>query len=103
MSNKPKEKMILVTSGFGANTNQPYVQIESEDLDKPLQISPGEARALGLNLLQAAEAAETDGFLVGFFRKLDTDRRYVAVILQEFREYRKERGQVDKGENRHVE
>lgn len=61
-------KVILVSSGYGLNTRLPFVQIESEDLDKPIQVSPQEARDLALNLLQAAEGADTDAFMVDFLK-----------------------------------
>lgn len=103
-SKQPREKMILVTSGYGANTNQPFVQVEAEELDRPLQMSPNEARALAVNLLEAADAAETDGYLVGFFRdELKQDRQGIAVILSNFRKYRRQRAKIDKGTNRFME
>ena len=104
MSKQPREKMILVSSGFGANTNEPFVQIEMEELDRPKQMSPNEARALALNLLECADAAESDGFLVGFFRdELKQDRQGIAVILNDFRKYRRRRSKTDKGTNRFTE
>ena len=103
-SKQPRNKMILVSSGFGANTNQPFVQFEAEELDHPVQMSPNEARALAINLLEAADAAETDGFLVGFFQdELKQERQTVAILLRDFRKYRTQRGKIDKGTNRYVE
>lgn len=104
MSKQPREKMILVSSGFGANTNEPFVQVQAEELDHPIQMSPNEARALAVNLLEAADAAETDGYLVGFFRdELKQDRQGIAVILNDFRKYRKKRAKTDKGTNRFMD
>ena len=81
------EKTILVSSGFGSKARKPFVVIESEDLDKPLQISPDDARNLAMNLLRAAEAADTDAFLVDFMK--DTlDPQQIASLLYEFRNAR---------------
>ena len=85
-------KTILCSSGYGANTRRPFVQIESEDLDRPLQLSPEEAQDLALNLLQAAEAALTDGFLVEYATKIiGVDRSAAAGWLVEYREFRDQR------------
>lgn len=60
-----------------------------------IQMSPEIARDLAHNLLAAADAAESDGFLVGWLQ--DTiqvdDMRTIASLLVEFREYRKARRQ----------
>jgi len=81
---------ILVSSGYGGNTRKPFVMMEAEALDRPMQLSPAEARDLALNLLQAADAAEGDAFLVEFFRKeLGQDDKVAASILHQYREFRK--------------
>jgi hypothetical protein len=55
------------------------------------QMPPEAARELAFNLLGAADAAESDGFLVGFLR--DTigvdDMRAVVTLLTQFRGYRR--------------
>jgi len=61
---------VMVSSGFGYNTQQPYVQVLIEAADWSTQMSPATARELAFNLLTAADAAESDGFLVGFLRRL---------------------------------
>jgi hypothetical protein len=68
MNKQPKEQMFLVSSGYGGNTKRPFVQLQHPSIDRPLTISPNEARALALNLMECADAAETDGFLVEFFK-----------------------------------
>lgn len=60
------QNSIIVTSGDGGNTKRPFVMIENQALDRPLQLSPAEARDLAANLLQAAEAAETDQLIIEF-------------------------------------
>jgi hypothetical protein len=86
---------IMITSGFGHNTQQPYVQMLIGRADWMTQMPPETARELAFNLLGAADAAESDGFLVGFFREtigID-DMRAVASLLIQFREYREKRAQ----------
>ena len=59
-------KNILVSSGYGGNTKKPFVMIEGDSIDEAIQMSPIEARDLALNLLQCADAAESDAFIVEF-------------------------------------
>lgn len=84
------DKIILVTSGYGGNTQRPFVMIEAEELDRPIQLSPDEARNLGINLMQAAEAAESDQSIVEFgMKKLNLSLQEAAGLLVQFREVRK--------------
>lgn len=89
---------IMVTSGFGHNTQQPYVQVLIHKADWSTQMPPATARELAFNLLQCADAAESDGFLVTFLRNvIGSDQPSVlASILIQFRKYRE--AQL-KGEN----
>lgn len=84
---------ILVSSGYGGNTREPFVEIKMEyPKDHPLQIHPDEARALAMNLLEAADAADTDQFLFEFVSKdLHSGDQAAAGILMEFRKFRDER------------
>lgn len=79
-----------VSSGFGHNTQMPYVQVLIPKADWMTQMSPADARRVAFNLLACADAAESDGFLVGFFRDhIGLDKAsHVAGLLMEFREYR---------------
>lgn len=80
---------ILVSSGYGGNTRKPFVMIEADEIDQPIQLSPAEARDLAVNLLQAAEAAEGDAFIVEFTtRQLKSDVQHARVLLLEFRKFR---------------
>lgn len=81
-----------VSSGFGHNTQKPFVQVLIESADFVTQMPPEKARELALNLLTCADAAESDGFIVGFMKKAAdvTDQRALATILVQFREYRDE-------------
>lgn len=81
---------VMVTSGFGHNTQRPYVQVVIEAADWSSQMPPEKARELAFNLLSAADAAESDGFLVTFLQQrigVD-DMRALASVLVEFRDYR---------------
>lgn len=79
-----------VSSGFGHNTQAPYVQVLIPKADWMTQMPPATARELAMNLLACADAAESDGFLIGFFRKEIgiEDMRMIAGLLVQFREYR---------------
>jgi hypothetical protein len=91
-------KMIHVESGYGGNTRQPFVEIKADKLKEPLQLSPEEARDLASNLLQAAESAEQDAFIVEFHSDFiegtsEEKRNVGAVMLMEFRKWRDAHGQ----------
>lgn len=83
---------VAVSSGFGHNTRRPYVQVLIEAADWSTQMSPATARELAFNLLTCADAAESDGFLVGFLREvIGADKpAALAGVLVQFREYRAE-------------
>ena len=91
-------KVINVSSGFGANTREPFVQIEMEyPKDHPLQIHPDEARDLAMNLLQAAESADQDAFMIKFVSKdLKAGENAAAAILLEYRKFRDAEGRKGK-------
>lgn len=90
-----KWRKINVTSGYGYNTRQPFVQIEMDyPKDHPLQLAPEEARNLAANLLQAAEASEQDAFIFEFHSQLlNGDEKIGASMLIQFRKWRDEHGQ----------
>lgn len=90
MSEQTDEIVFSVTSGFGANLRQPYVQVLIEAADFMTQMPPETARELALNLLTAAEAAEGDGFLMTFMQEYVgvTEVDQQAHMLHYFREYR---------------
>ena len=91
-------KVINVSSGFGANTREPFVQIEMEyPKDHPLQLHPDEARDLAMNLLQAAESADQDAFMIKFVSKdLKAGENAAAGILLEYRKFRDAEGRKGK-------
>lgn len=87
-----REIVFSVTTGFGATQRQPYVQVLIEAADWMTQMPPAKARELALNLLEAAEAAEGDGFLVTFLQDVVgvPDVTIQAQILDQFRQYREQ-------------
>lgn len=85
----PEEIVFMVTSGFGHNTQRPFVQVLIEAADWMTQMSPANARELAYNLLSAADAAESDGFLVIFLRhKIGLPDPAISKVLTDFRDYR---------------
>ncbi len=82
-----KDLTYNVTSGYGANTKEPYVEVQAPKLR--VQMSPENARDLALNLLQAAEGAYTDAFLVEFLTEaVGMKLPETGSILREFRAWR---------------
>ena len=80
----------LITSGYGYNTKEPYIEIKAPKLR--VQMSPENARDLAFNLLQAAEGAYSDAFLVEFSKHaLGGDEQTAAVLLNEFRQWREQK------------
>lgn len=91
-------KTINVTSGYGGNTRQPFVEIKTDKLKEPMQLAPEEARDLAANLLEAAEAAEQDAFIFEFHSDFvagtpEEKRNIGASMLGAFREWRDAHGQ----------
>jgi hypothetical protein len=82
-----KSKRLHLTTGFGHRTRQPFVSLQVGD--EFTQMTPDKAREVASMLFAAAEAADSDGFLMtwsaGFLGADDTHR---AALLQEFRQYR---------------
>jgi hypothetical protein len=100
VSEQPKEISFMVTSGFGHRERAPYVQVLIEAADWMTQMPPAKARELAANLWEAAEAAEGDGFLMGYMAERIgvEDNRALATVLMDFREYReKARAESEKG------
>lgn len=79
-----------VTSGVGAATRKPFVGVQYAG--QLTQMSPEAARGLAMNLLGAAEAAETDALLYTFLEQAglppEATSRLI-VLLRESREQRR--------------
>lgn len=78
-----------VTSGYGGNTKQPFVEVTVGDWST--QMSPEAARALALNFLQAAEAAESDAAIVAFAAQMELGDAGTVALLRAFRATRERR------------
>lgn len=81
---------VLVQTGYGHNTQEPFVEMVIHAADWSSQMSPDMARELGHNLLGAADAAESDAFLMGFLRDFVgvNEPAALAGVLCQFRDYR---------------
>lgn len=85
---KPSSSTNITTyAGVSAKDDQPRVTIAVAD---PLvQMDITTARTVALRILEAAEAAESDGFIVAFMRdKIGIEPGHVGSLLVQFREYR---------------
>jgi hypothetical protein len=79
------EERVSVSSGYGANTKRPFVALQIGDR-KPHQWSPDEARRVAGLLLQCAEAAEGDAFVVEWFTEhAGLTLPQAGQLLQDFR------------------
>jgi hypothetical protein len=107
VSAEPTELRLQVTAGFGAVSRVPFVQVEvptalvgavfrrgpsgpvPDENMVCVQLTPDEARGLALNLLEAAEAALGDGFLLTFLeREAGMPVEQLMPLLRKFRGYR---------------
>ena len=75
---------------------EPFVQMAQTRDGKRLllgQMTPSEARSLALQGLEAAEAAETDAFIWGYFTsKMDLKPAAIAALIADFRDFRAKMG-----------
>ena len=82
--------ILWASSGYGANTRQPFVTIHWKDV--VVQCSPDEARQFASAIIQAAEAAEQDGFMVEFTKEsVGFDDAAAAAFLDQYRQWREKR------------
>lgn len=76
-----------VNSLYGAHTKQGLVHLHHADWS--FQCSPSEARAIAGQILEAAEAAEQDAFLVEWVRaEIGVGDQEAAGLLQDFRHWK---------------
>ncbi len=96
-----ENKIFQVETGYGSKTQLPYVQVSVGQ--EMVQMSPEDARALGLNLMAGAEAALGDAFLFEFMSSIGLDEKEAATTMFGFRAWRRENdvlpghGQVQDG------
>lgn len=84
---KATTDQIFVNAGFGYNTRLPFVSLRLKDVATMMRVE--EARDLAMNLLQAAEAAESDQFIIEWVTKeMKGSDQAAVVLLKSFRELR---------------
>lgn len=71
---------------YGARTREPYVGIEWRG--QKIQVSPEEARRMGMLLIEAGQAALLDAFLVEWVMEIGIDLPQASTVLGEFRVWR---------------
>src|SRR3954471_14637702 len=90
---RPEEGNVSIESGYGHNTRTPFVMFAlanpAESANPFVQVDTRQARALAYQILEAADAAESDGFIVEWLRRSDDiDDRAMGNLLADFRAYR---------------
>lgn len=81
------EEQIVVSSGFGGNTQRPYVTLTTTN--PMIQMGVSTARQIALQILEAAEAATSDGVIIQFGKdQMDLDERAAGQLLSVFRAFR---------------
>lgn len=89
----PQAGIVSVSSGYGHNTDKPFVEVglanPTESANPAVQMLTHQARAIALQILEAADAAESDGFIVSFLRSVaDLREEQLGQVLVQFRAYR---------------
>jgi hypothetical protein len=92
----PEPGMLSISSGWGHNTQQPYVTIAlanpQETANPAVQIASSQARQIAFQILEAAEAAEQDGFIVNFaMQHIGVPIEHAGGLLNEYRAWRERR------------
>jgi hypothetical protein len=94
MSEKQKGPLLSIESIVSAKDGQPYVQYSWSDFRA--QMTPEEATRHALILVEAANAAIGDAFLMTFLtEKLDLQPAAAAPLIAEFRQCREQRRAKD--------
>jgi len=89
---KLDHKGIIISSGFGHRTQEPYVQLLEHEQDWMIQIPASDAAKLGIELIKASECALTDGLIMGFATEIaDLTFEDAAGLLIHMREYRQKK------------
>lgn len=97
MSKEPKPPALTpaptIDAQSGVNAKgEPFVQIVCRG-ELIAQLDTAGARQFSGQVLEAAEAADTDAFLMSFFTKaVGTDDQRAAIMLIAFREWRESHG-----------
>lgn len=90
---RPEPGTVSIASGFGQQSGQAFVTFSlanpQEVANPTIQIGTQQARALALQILEAADSAESDGFLITWLREAaEVGDRAAAQMLAEFRAWR---------------
>ncbi len=86
------EVQVTVATIFGAKSRQAIVTLQWGDR-APFQVTTAKAREIAMMLLEAAESADQDGFIIVFAQRLGLDEGQAAQVLGEFRTWREREGQ----------
>lgn len=90
----PTTLTLWAMSGFGRKTRRPFVSIRWKDVVE--QVSPDDARRFAHSILEAAEAAEQDAFMVWWVQNvIKGDDAAAGQFLEQFREWRAKHGSRD--------
>lgn len=101
MPDAVKMKTLSLSTGV-SKEGKPFVHM-FVDGERVAQVSPAEAREHALHLIEAAEAAEQDAFMLDYARRrIGADDNAAAGLLVDFRNWRESRKEVD-GQNRRSE
>jgi len=81
-------RIIHIESIFGAHTGEPLVGLQWGD--QTCQLTPDEARAHALRILECAEAADQDAYLMDFLlHKVSVlELEKLVFVLKDFRAWR---------------
>lgn len=94
---RPEDTHISIASGYGGNTQRPFVAIgianPTESANPIVQLPTDEARRQAMYILEAADAAESDGFVIEWFSRgaAHLSDEQAAAVLADFRAYREKR------------
>ncbi len=90
------DEMVIVASGYGANSHQPFVEVRFNE--ERVQLNPEDASEIGGNMIEAAEAALHDAYLVDFLVAEGLKPETAAKFLGDFRVWRGKRMEDSEGE-----
>jgi hypothetical protein len=91
---KPEQNTIAIASGFGMNSKQAFVTIALsspvETANPAVQLATHQARQIAMQILEAADAAESDGFVLEWLMTGTSglSEGQAAALLNDFRAWR---------------
>lgn len=87
---------LAARSLYGALSDRPLVEIAAVDLTLPVKMTPTDARAFALSVLEAAEASEQDAITYRFAHRVcGASIEDSARMMRELRQLRAERAKED--------